>query len=131
MEELELEQWVTIFFLLFKLVDVTRIARIARIRTQIDVVVMVGLSKNERIISDLFKEFRLQAIANPLWVTGGVNSAAHRALLTRATRKFSRVHVSQIVEHSSGQDLWIAVVASHKSHSISSMFHRTLLDPPT
>ena len=45
------------------------------------------------------------------------------------TRNFSRVHVAQVLEPSSGQDRWIVVLASLESHSISSMFHLTLLDP--
>ena len=42
---------------------------------------------------------------------------------------FARVHVAQVLESSSGQDRWIVVLASRRSHSISSMFHLTLLDP--
>ena len=37
------------------------------------------------------------------------------------TRNFARVHVAQ--------DIWIVVLASRKRHSISSIFHCTLLDP--
>ena len=54
---------------------------------------------------------------------------APRASFTCHTRNFSRMHVAQVLEPSSGQDLWIVVVAILKNHSISSMFHRTLLDP--
>ena len=43
--------------------------------------------------------------------------------------QFSRVHVVQVLEPSSGQDRWIVVLASLESHSISSMFHCTLLHP--
>ena len=54
---------------------------------------------------------------------------APRALDTCHTRNCSRVHMAQVLEPSSGQDLWIEVFVSLKSHSISSMFHCTLLDP--
>ena len=96
-------------------------ARMARINTAISELsfYMMNLLKSERIISHFCETlahvqvFRLQAIAIPLQATGGVNSTPHRAHLTRATRKFSPVHVAQDF---------------HKSNSISSMFHRTLLD---
>ena len=43
-------------------------------------------------------------------------------------RNFSRLHVAQVLEPSFGQDLRIVVLANLKSHSISSMFHRNLLN---
>ena len=63
METMVMEQLVTIFFLLFNLVDATRTARII---IEIAVVLVVGLGSKERITSDLFKEFRLQAVVTPL-----------------------------------------------------------------
>ena len=67
MEKLELEQLVTIFFfLLFNLVEATRMARMKGIKYNIFVVLMVDFFKNDRIISDFFMECRLQAIAIPL-----------------------------------------------------------------
>ena len=77
----------------------------------------------------VFKESRLQAIANPLQATGGVNSTLHLAHLSRChARNFSNVHLAQVLVTSSGQDRWVVVLASLQSHSISSMFHRTLPD---
>ena len=121
METMGMEQLVTIFFLLFNLVDATGMARMARI-----IYVLSHWRKNNR---HLFKEFRLQAIAIPLYATKCVNSTPHRADLSRATHNFSRVHVAQVLEPSTGQDRWVVLLASFKRHSFSFMFHRTFLDP--
>ena len=69
----------------------------------------------EEKIAAFFMEFRLQAIAIPLQATGVCKQhTAPRASFTCHTLIFSREHVAQVEEHSSGQDLWIAVHASVK-----------------
>ena len=60
--------------------------------------------------------------AIPLKATESANSTPHRAHLTRAT-------LATILVCTWRKDLWIVVLASLKSHSISSMCHRTLLEP--
>ena len=81
-------------------------------------------AKQLHIRSLFFKEFRFQTISVSLWVTGSVNSTPHRARLTRATHTYVLVCT------------WLKMLGSCcslvflKNHSVSSMFHGTLLDAP-
>ena len=89
--------------------------------------IMYFLSRCRKKHSDFFKEFRSQATANPFVIDGECKlQTLHRADLSRATHAFfsRRVHVAQdrgILLH--------AVCVLLKNHSISSVFHRALLDP--
>ena len=119
MQTMEMEYLVSIFLFLFNLVDATRLAR------RISV-----LSLWRKNYSDFSEEFRLQATALPFEATGGVTRTPHRASFTCNTHAVFLVCTwLKFWGPSSGQDRWMVVLASMQSHSISSMFHRTLLDP--
>ena len=80
--------------------------------------------------SDLFLGVSLAGKSDSLVIDEECKQdTAPRASFTCHTRNFSRVRVAQVLEPSSGQDRWIVVLAILESHSISSMFYRTLLDP--
>ena len=107
MEAMGMEQLVTIFLLLFTLVDATIMARL--------IYVLSHWGKNN---SDVFREFRLLALAVPLWADGRCKHRTEpRASFTCHTRKCSRVYVAQVLE------------PSLKSCSTSFMFHHTVLSP--
>ena len=81
MEKLEMDQLVSIFFLLFNLVYATRKASMARI--------MYFLSRCRKKHSDFFKKFRSQATANPFVSDGECKlETLHRSDLSRATHAF-------------------------------------------
>ena len=108
---------VSIFFLFNNLVDATRMARTARV---------IYFLSRQRKNHSVFQGVSLTSNSDSLVSDGDVNSTPHRASVTCHTRNFSRrVHVAQ----DDRGILLNAVCVFLESHSISSRFHRTLLDP--
>ena len=116
METLRMEQLVSNFFLLFNLVDATRMARI--------LIFSFALKKERQWF--VFQWVSLTRTGDSLASYGECKQhTAPRASITCHTRNFSRrVHVPQ-----DRGILLNAVCVFLENHSIPSMFHSILLDP--